>query len=56
MSYASENTPVTNEFVKEDFPTARKPRIATFLWTRVGVLFPLIDWYVYQNPLWNGNG
>jgi len=28
--------PATKEFVRHDFPTARKPRIAIFLWTTVG--------------------
>mmetsp|Transcript_50958 Transcript_50958/g.122874 ORF Transcript_50958/g.122874 Transcript_50958/m.122874 type:complete len:225 (+) Transcript_50958:173-847(+) len=36
-----ENDPETNEFTMEDFPTARKPSIATFRWTNVGCRSPV---------------
>jgi len=41
-THASENDPVTKECVKDDFPTALKPRIATLRCTRVGSFPPML--------------
>ena len=38
-TYVSEKVPLTKAFVNDDFPTARKPKIATLRWTRAGSLF-----------------
>jgi len=37
-TYVSEKVPLTKAFVRDDFPTALKPRIATLRWTRAGSL------------------
>jgi MFS family permease len=42
-TYVSANVPLTNALVRELFPTARKPRIATLRWTSWGSLFFILS-------------
>jgi hypothetical protein len=44
-TYVSAKVPLTKAFVRELFPTARKPRIATFLCTSCGSLGGMIAVY-----------
>lgn len=55
FTYASEKDPVTKECAKDDFPTARNPRMATLRWTKVGSLpftgilsMPVVDFTLFQ--------
>lgn len=41
-THASEKDPVTKLCVKDDFPTALKPRMAILRWTRLGSLFGIL--------------
>ena len=42
VNHASEKDPVTKLCVKDDFPTALKPRMAILRWTRLGSLFGIL--------------